>query len=100
MDKTDKKTLIERFAEFPQYLDHPDYQKCGSCLKEVLQSEVAKEMVLEGKINDSYVPELMTETTRRFQESYLYKEIQRLKKEEKKTTEEAIAIMEKKGYCP
>ena len=100
MDKTNEKTLIERLAVFPEYLDHSDYKKCGQCLKEVIKSEVAKELVVSGKISDEYMLELFNETDRRFKDSYLYKEIQRLKTEEGKTIHEAIALMEKKGYYP
>ena len=100
MDTEDKKTIIEDWASREPFLDHEDYKKCGSCLREVLRKEVAQEFMREGKINNNYLAPLEKEVTRRFQESFLFKEITRLKKEEGFTLDEAIAKMEKMGYYP
>lgn len=100
MDITNQQTLIERFAEKPQYLDHADnYEKCGVCLKQMIQYEVCKEFVLKGQITNEYVPAMEQEVNRRWQESELYLEIQKLKSSGK-TLDEAIAIMESRGYYP
>lgn len=98
MTKTNEPTLIERLSQFPQHLDHEDYNKCGSCLKQVIQHQIAQEFVLQGKINDSFLPELWNEAQKRFHESSLYKQIMELK--DKHGLNKAIEIMESKGYIP
>lgn len=94
-----KLTFIERMALLPLHLEHKDYNKCGLCLKEVINSEVAKEMVKVGKITNDFLKEYEAETKRRFQDSFLFKEIHRIKNSGK-TLNEAIKEMEDKGFIP
>jgi len=94
-----EKSIIELRAESLPFIEHTDYEKCGQCLKEMLSHQVAKEMVLAGKIDNSFVGEFFKESDARFKESYLYKEIHKLKKSGK-TIQEAVNIMEEKGYIP
>lgn len=100
MDTDDTLTLIERWATQEPFLDHKkDFDKCGTCLKQMLRKQVAEEFVVRGLISNDYLTEYEAEVTKRFQKSYLFKEIKRLTKDGK-TLDEAIAIMESRGFYP
>lgn len=92
-------TFIERMANLEPHLEHQDYEKCALCLKQVINFEVAKEMISCGKKDDSYMKEYEREVNKRFQNSFIFKEIHRIKSTGK-TLDEAVSELEKMGYIP
>ena len=96
---TKNKTTIEMRSESLPFIEHEDYEKCGQCLKEMISHQVAKEMVLSGRFDDSCIGDYFREVDVRFKETYLFKEMTKLKSEGK-TISEAVKIMEGRGYIP
>ena len=92
-------SYVELQAKSPPLLDHEDYHKCGQCLKSMIRYQVACELSRQGKIGPEYILEMEDEVKARFQDSYLFKEITKLKKTGL-TLEEAIKEMEIRGYYP
>lgn len=98
-DKPNKDSYIELQAKSAPLLDHEDYHKCGICLKNMIRYQVACEMSRQGKVNNDYITEMEAEVKSRWEDSYLFKEISRLKKTGL-TLEQAIKEMEGRGYIP
>jgi hypothetical protein len=92
-------SYIELQAKEPPLLEHEDYQKCGQCLKNMIRYQVACEFARQGKIGPEYITELEQEVKARWEDTILFKEIAKLRKSGL-TLDEAIAVMEKKGYIP
>lgn len=97
--KPDLTSYIELQAKTAPLLDHEDYNKCGQCLKSMIRYQVACELSRQGKIGNEYITDMENEVTLRWQESYLFREISRLKKTGL-TLEESIKAMESRGYYP
>jgi hypothetical protein len=95
----DRTSYIELKAKESPFVDHKDYHKCGQCLKEMIRYQVACEFLRQGKISNDYIAEMEEEVKTRWQASYLFKEVTRLK-QTGLTLEEAIKEMETRGYIP
>lgn len=98
-NKNDLNSYIELQAKSSPILDHEDYQKCGLCLKNMIRYQVACELSRQGKISPEYITEMETEVKLRWEQSYLFREISRLRKTGL-TLEDAIKKMEGRGYYP
>lgn len=86
------KSYLEAYKE--PFIDHEDYEKCGSCWREVIKSQYAKE-VLESGVETEFSA-FFEEVDRRWRETSLYKEVKTLL-ETGLTIEEVQAVMEAKG---
>jgi hypothetical protein len=100
MSISDNSTYIERQAEIKPFLDHKeDHVKCGTCTKNLIRYEVAKEMRLVGKISDDYIKEYEDLVDKRWKESFIYKEVNRRIKAGLNLND-AIKQLEAEGYYP
>lgn len=97
---SDKKaTYIELSAKEP-LLDHKDnVEKCGQCLKGLIRYQVACEFLRQGKIGPENIAPMEEEVKKRWEDTFLFKEIARLRKTGL-TLEEAIEEMQGRGYTP
>jgi hypothetical protein len=92
---SDIKEMITRWAKEP-YIEHEDYNKCGLCLKNKIQSQVANEFLEAGKLSAENLTEMFNEIDRRFKETELYKRVQSMLKSGK-TIEQVAAELLKEG---
>lgn len=91
-------SYITHQAETEPFLEHHD-GKCGQCLKNQIRHDVAKEFLLQGKVSVDFITAYEAEVKRRWENTYLFKEIQKLKNQGL-TLDEAIKEMENRGYIP
>lgn len=98
-----KKPAVESYialqAQNEPLIDHEDYHKCGQCLKNMIRYQVACEFTRQGKIGTEYISEMEEEVKSRWEDTFLFKEITRLKATGL-TLQQAISEMEKRGYTP
>lgn len=91
------KSIIEHWASEGRGLTAcPDFTKCGSCWKEKLRSDVAREYLEAGKIADTDLRSLYEEVHKRWIETAVYKEV-RAMQATGKSIDEIEKIMYDKG---
>ena len=88
------KQLMENFSN--PLIDHEDYEKCGTCLREHIKSQVANEFLQAGKLSAENLEEMFDEVDRRFRETELYKRV-RTMMSQGRTLEEVSLELEKEG---
>ena len=86
------KEILEAWST--PYIQHDDYQNCGQCWREMIKSEVCKEMLATGK--EIELVHVMDEIDKRWKETSLYKRVQDLK-EKGLSIEQAGEMLEKEG---
>lgn len=78
MEDSQLKRVVEMWANDP-YIEHEDVTKCGTCLRQKIQSEVATEMLKDLTLDSkTLIAKVSEETTRRFEATELYIRIQEL----------------------
>ena len=91
------KRVIEHWASANrELLACPDFTKCGSCWKEKIRSDVAKEFLQAGKTDQKYLSDLMNEVDNRWLQTDLYKQV-RAMQDAGQSLDEIEEIMSQKG---
>ena len=79
MSKMNVRGMVEMWAKEPYISDHEDVTKCGLCLRQKIQSEVATEFLQDTSLGDEdLLNRVSNETNRRFKETDLYKRVKSL----------------------
>lgn len=77
--------LIKNMTE--PLIEHEDVQKCGQCLRQKIQADVANEFIAAGRVNKEDLKDLFDEVDKRFMDSDLYKRVRSLMKSGKSLDE-------------
>lgn len=78
MKTEDVKVLIENYAK-NAYIPHDDHTKCGQCWKEKIKSEVAKEFLQAGKLEQQHLKEMFEEIDKRWQQTALFLRVKEMR---------------------
>ena len=89
------KDLIESFANAPD-VEHEDYNKCGTCLREHIKSQVANEFLQAGKLSAENLKEMFDEVDKRWRETALYFRVKKMI-DEGKSMEQITMELEQEG---
>lgn len=74
---SDIKQLIENMAKrYGAPLEHEDVTRCGMCWKNKIQSEVANEFLVAGKLSAENLKEMFAEVESRWKQTELYLRVQ------------------------
>lgn len=78
MEDSRLKQVVEMWANDP-YITHEDVTKCGTCLRQKIQSEVATEMLKDLTLDSkTLIAKVSEETTRRFEATELFTRVKSL----------------------
>mgnify|MGYP001564862132 CR=1 FL=1 len=89
------KKMLESWAK-DTTIEHEDYNKCGTCLKEHIKSQVANEFLQAGKLSAENLTEMLDEVDKRFRETELYIRVRKML-DEGKNMEQISMELEQEG---
>lgn len=86
--------IIKSWADDP-YVTHDDVTKCGLCWREQIKSEICKELLQSGQeIDKNSFIFVLDESKRRWQETHLYKRVNKMLNEGKELTSIELELRE------
>lgn len=71
------KNFFEHVAKYQP--DHPDYSKCGTCWRRMIEADVAKELLRDGCTKREHMTLFEEITKERWQQTDLYKRVKSLR---------------------